>query len=814
VNTRITIFSIFLLSLSFLKSQTFSDVMQSSGITTTNLSIDGWGAGISFYDFNQDGWDDLSFAKGNSSQAIYINNQGSFQASPILINNGFETKMFLWVDYDNDGDLDIFITTKHGKNHLYQNDGNFVFADVTTNAGLYAGAAENCGAAFSDYDKDGFLDLYVTRYYIGGGDSTNLIFTNNLYHNNGDGTFTDVSFSAGVSDGLKQSFQGVWFDFDNDSWPDLYVVNDKAFDGALYRNKGDGTFEDITLSANLDLSNSNLMTGSVADYNNDQYLDLFVSNTSGNMNDRPALFENQGNDTFINVYEQYIGDMNHTTWGGLWVDFDNDTKQDLYVATDFVRQSASPVENYFHCNKYPFGFSKDSLIFNGNHSASSHAVARGDFDGNGFYDIAVYNEAPDLSFLWQNSGNANNYIKITLEGTVSNKFAIGSWIKVFANGEQYSQYTMCGENYLGQNSQHHIFGLRQSTIVDSVHIEYLSGIIDKYYNLNVNQSYYFMEGENNPNFTINVQGDNPSCEGDSVVLISPNMLSYAWNTGDTTQSIVVFTPGQYSLSAIDSNGAIVQSMVYDLNEIALPFITDQTVDASCFGFADGELVLEVLNNGQGYQLEWSTGAFGDTLNALYAGFFNYTYTDVYGCTLKDSVEIESPFPLNLQVDIESQSAQGLGSIQLAVNGGVAPYSVLLDSVEIGNQLTLLDSGSYVFTVYDGNGCSLNDTLTVDFLQDTSVVSGVRNNKGALFTVSPNPFKSEISVRVSNWNCGELQLNLFDSSGKKVWGHRASNFTNRKNIQLQIEIPEKLLSGIYYLQLKSFCQVRQIKLLKY
>jgi hypothetical protein len=202
------------------------------------------------------------------------------------------------------------------------------------------------------------------------------------------------------------------------------------------------------------------------------------------------------------------------------------------------------------------------------------------------------------------------------------------------------------------------------------------------------------------------------------------------------------------------------------------------------------------------------------LNALYAGFFNYTYTDVYGCTLKDSVEIESPFPLNLQVDIESQSAQGLGSIQLAVNGGVAPYSVLLDSVEIGNQLTLLDSGSYVFTVYDGNGCSLNDTLTVDFLQDTSVVSGVRNNKGALFTVSPNPFKSEISVRVSNWNCGELQLNLFDSSGKKVWGHRASNFTNRKNIQLQIEIPEKLLSGIYYLQLKSSCQVRQIKLLKY
>ena len=197
-------------------AQTFTDVSASAGISFKNTSLNGWGSGVSFYDFNQDGWDDISLAKENGVFGIYINNQGSYQAANFILSNSGGTKQLLWVDYDNDGDLDVFITSLDGKNHLYNNDGNFNFTDVTLISGIDTGPAQNYGASFGDYDKDGFLDLYISRYNGGSGDSTQLQWVNNLYRNNGDGTFTDVTFAAGVADGLKPSFCSIWFDYNLD----------------------------------------------------------------------------------------------------------------------------------------------------------------------------------------------------------------------------------------------------------------------------------------------------------------------------------------------------------------------------------------------------------------------------------------------------------------------------------------------------------------------------------------------------------------------------------------------------------------------
>ena len=780
--------------------QTYTDAFTASGLNFLNITADGWGSGVSFYDFNQDGWDDLSFARENMSPIIYTNNQGNFQAAPINFTNSGATKMFLWVDYDNDGDLDIFVTTRYGKNHLYQNDGNFAFTEVTSSAGLFTGSANNYGAAFGDYDKDGFLDLYICRYYLGtGGDSTNLVFVNNLYHNNGDGSFTDLTFNAGVANGESQSFQPIWFDYNKDTWPDLYVVNDKNYLGTLYRNNQDGTFEDVTVSSDLSMAVSNLMTGSVADYNNDQSLDLFVTNTAQDSLAEPALFENQGGSSFLNVYEQHISTMDHTTWGGLWIDVDNDTKQDLYVATDFLDTSIANVPSYFYYNNFPLGFNRDSAMFIGNHMAASHAVARGDFDNNGSYDIAVYNEAPEYSFLWENSGNSNNHIKITLAGTVSNSMAIGSWIHVFVAGEQYTQYTLCGENYLGQNSQHHIFGLGQATLVDSVHIEYLSGIVDKYYNLAVNQNYQFLEGGTVPIFTIPQIGSTILCLGDSAVLSAPFFESYTWNTGDTTRQIEVWQAGNYSLTAIDSNGLINYSNVVEIDVLPDFIITANSQNMHCAELNDGEINLVVDNQGIPYTVEWNHGAIGDSLFNLNEGTYVFNYLDSFACQYTDSVQINAPFPINVQSLVSPQTPDTLGTISLNINGGFPPFQIFVDDVLSSTNINNLNAGFYSLEIIDENGCSWEQELEVIYL-DSNTNTGIFLHDDPIFQVYPLPFKDHITLSFFSKIIEPFDLNLFSEEGRLIVSQSFKTIFGLN--ELRMEIAQDIPAGLYMLELRS------------
>jgi hypothetical protein len=192
-----------------LAAQTYNNVLPFYGIEVrTERSVDWLGSGISFCDFNQDGWDDLTFALTADTQAIFLNNQGILTSSNLNIFNPADTKMILWVDYDDDGLLDLFYTSKGGQIKLYRNSGNLTLTDVTIQAGLATDIMQSFGASFGDYDRDGDLDLYVCKY-IGSGDSTELSDVNNLYRNNGDGTFTDVTFAAGVSNGISPSFLGV-----------------------------------------------------------------------------------------------------------------------------------------------------------------------------------------------------------------------------------------------------------------------------------------------------------------------------------------------------------------------------------------------------------------------------------------------------------------------------------------------------------------------------------------------------------------------------------------------------------------------------
>ena len=790
-------------------AQVFENVASIQGLNALNQSTDNWGSGISFYDFNEDGWDDLSIVLENDTQAIYMNNLGVLELVPFKIYNSGQSKSLLWVDYDNDGELDIFITTKHGQNHLFRNTGNFSFTETTQIAGISANSAANYGASFGDYDKDGFLDLYVCRYHSAGSDSTDLDLVNNLYHNNGDGTFTDVTFSAGVSDNLKQSFMGVWFDYNYDSWPDLYVINDRSFQGALYENNGDGTFTDVAANANLFSQVSDYMTCSVADYNNDSDLDVFVSNISQGTIDLPILFDNQSNGTFIDTALAVGLKMYNTTWGATWFDYDNDALQDLYVASAFLDSSLSRSENYFFKNEMPLEFVRMSTLFNGNHRASSHSVARGDLDKNGFYDIAVNNDAPDPAFLWQNSGNNNNYIHITLRGVVSNKQAIGSWIRVYSGPNVYTQYTMCGENYLGQNSQHHIFGVGQIQKVDSVLVEFPSGIINSYYNLQTNQDYLFVENVIVQPFQLNYGQDTVLCQGDSLVLTPPFFNSYLWSNGDTSRTLTVQDSGTYILRAIDSSGNDFESNSLYIDFVQRPIVGIDKMDPSCKGDQDAYVYLSITNSGQDYEVVWSNAVLGDTLEAVGAGVYTFQYTDTLACFIQDSVTINEPPSLNIQSVIVPESPDSLGSLQLLVNGGTPPYEISLNSIIIANQTDSLESGIYYLEVEDVSNCYYSDSIVVLYI-DTQQLTSIRSNQPYSIQAFPNPFTNQLNLLHDWGNDDVVYYQVFNNLGQEITDRLQLKLNNGLSF---IVFPDSTPPGSYIVSFQTPLKYFSVELVK-
>jgi len=713
--------------------QQFTNVADSMNLFHTLSSQDNWGSGVNFFDFNKDGWDDIVLTQEHDSLTVLMNNQGVFEsiAFPIYVNG--QNKQFLWVDYDNDGDYDAIISTRYGTFRLYENQGDTSFIDVTTSAGLMNTYASNYGVSFGDYNRDGWLDLYVCRYN-GSGDPQNPAHVNALYRNNGDGTFTDVTFFAGVSDGMKPSFHAVWIDFNKDGWPDLYVINDRdAFDNSLYHNNGDGTFTNVAEEANALFAGNDPMTISVADFNNNSWLDIFMTNNGFSSTDGnqmlASLLENNGDGTFTEVAENYGVAFDKFSWGATWIDYDNDSFQDLYICTGRNNAIFPLHSNYFYQNQSAEIFTDSTNVFLGNHVYSSFAVAKGDINNNGFADLVVQNTEGANFLLWQNSGNQNNYVKITLEGLVSNKMAIGSWIYVFIGENTYTHYTLCGENYLSQNSQHHIFGIADAAIVDSIQVEYNSGHIDTYFNLATNQHYYFTEGETN-----SVSIEHPEkmalCPGESVTLDAGAHNSYLWNTGDTSQTITVSQPGIYHAEAWNVFGLSALSDTVEVVVIPEAEVQFTVQHVSCAGAQDGSVAVQV-STGPVQEITWNTGGTDTLIQQLGSGIYSFTALDSAGCVVSGEVSLFEPSPLLAQAMTTNVLCFGdsTGTAQINVIGGTPPYSTEWN----GENPQSLIAGNYNAVVTDYNGCEFplsytinqSDSIWVDF----TIVHATTNNNG-------------------------------------------------------------------------------------
>jgi len=695
-----------------------------SGLLGANIVNEGniYGDGVSFFDFTGDGWDDLTIADGASDPHFLINNNGTFEAADFEIANlpAEHISMLLWADYDNDGDNDLLITKQHGPLQLWNNDGNLNFTNVAVAAGLDQTSYYYWGAAFCDVDHDGFLDLYVAKYYHPVFDPEPE-FRSVLYHNNGNGTFTDATLTSGIDLPPRTTFQPVFLDYNNDGWEDLFLVIDRiAFTNELYENNGDGTFTNVTVASGTNQAICS-MTGTVDDFDNDTDTDIYVSNgPNGNL-----LLRNNGNETYTNVAAAMGVILNQTTWGSMWLDYDNNSWQDLFVC--LTSPVLDPIGNQFFVNNAGTGFTQSNVLVGiDNDDSESYMCAMGDFNNDGYYDFVLNNDDPFPTKLYQNDGGENNWLSVDLEGVVANKNGIGSWIHCYAGGEHYVRYTHCGENFVGQNSGKEIFGLADFSSVDSLVVDWNSGTHDVYLNVEVNQVLHLVEGASLAlPFLVTYNGDLVLCPGDSLVLDAGDFENYLWSTGDTTKSITVFEGGQYSVSAETIFGDVAQSFPVTIVMSTPPEPIVTITHVNCYGNLDGSIELD-FGEEQMSDIQWSNDADGFfSVFNLAAGSYSFNAHTAGGCLVSDNVEVTQPDSLSVLITTQNVMCFGEqnGHAEGFISGGVPVYEINWNGLNPES----IEAGDYTVLVTDYHLCQKEISFTInqpDLLTATMITGNV------------------------------------------------------------------------------------------
>jgi len=545
----------------------FNEESENLGLLNTSWGVDGnenFGGGISFFDFDNDGWDDLTISSNEDLPVRFCrNNNGNFELINLqgISDELFQTKSVQWVDFDNDDDFDLFVTSNQnsGDNRLYENTGNFEFIDITDTAGLSNPGHKSFGGSWGDYNNDSFLDLFVVSRFFDSPDKFNT-----LYRNNGDGTFTDISIEAGLIQENSMSFCSAWLDYDKDGWQDIYIANDKIQNkNILYHNNQDGTFTNLAEEAGAAVA-IDAMSTTIGDYNQDGWLDIYVANTQeGN-----AFLKNNGDGTFTDVAAENGTLFESVAWSSVFLDADNDTDVDLYVSASIIEVSGGQKSAAYYNNDGTGLYTIPENIGLEEDISISYSNAIGDVDNDGKADIAVLNCLPENVFLWKNaSENDNNWLKVKLIGTESNRQGIGSFIEISVNGEKQYNYTLCGEGYLGQNSAYEFFGIGDAIQIDYIKVNWLSGQVDMILNPQINEHLTMVEGDHPLN--IDALSENPVSvypnPSRSIVHISglenyqEGVLQLVDLSGKVIQQLAIDSPDQ------ELNVSQLKSGIYILN---------------------------------------------------------------------------------------------------------------------------------------------------------------------------------------------------------------------------------------------------------
>ncbi|HKS73821.1 MAG TPA: CRTAC1 family protein [Terriglobales bacterium] len=531
---------------------TFTDIATRAGLThptiygeenIKNYIFEANGPGIAFYDFDHDGWLDVFVPNGTRlggfasdqklpTNRLYRNNRdGTF--TDVTERSGLARTGWCYGvcigDYDNDGFDDLFVTY-YGKNALYHNNGDGTFADVTEEAGLgQSNARFSTGCTFVDYDRDGYLDLFVSRYIqpdlkklptrgqsracqfegvpVACGPLGLPMETCSLYRNKGNGTFTEVTEKAGIDKpGGRYGLAAVALDYNNDGWPDIFVACDSS-PNLLFRNNKDGTFSEVGMEAGCAVNGDGQaqagMGVAVGDYDADGYPDLFLPHFSG---DTPILYHNVKGQFFDDLtYPAGLAvNTGYVCWGTGFVDLDNDGWLDIFYVTGTVYPE---VEKFHKDYKYKTQRVVYRNLGNGQFEEvsrlcgpavldphSSRGCAFGDFDNDGSPDVVILNMGEPPSLLRNNNSSGHQWLVIKAVGTRSNRSAIGARIEVTAGGHRQIREVLSGSSYLSQSGLRQHFGLGKAREVDEIEIRWPSGHIDRLSKIDANQFITVQEG--------------------------------------------------------------------------------------------------------------------------------------------------------------------------------------------------------------------------------------------------------------------------------------------------------------------------------
>jgi enediyne biosynthesis protein E4 len=538
----------------------FVDVAANAGLTQTMFYGEGltatyvteiMGGGCAFFDYDNDGWMDIFILGGRrlqniprgASNRLYKNNRdGTFTdvtEKAGLLDAGWAVGVCVG-DYNNDGFEDLFVTY-YGQNRLYRNNGNGTFSEVTAQAGLLDPHTRfGSGCTFVDYNRDGLLDLFVANYAdvdlanapkpslhmpncqyegvpVNCGPSGLPFPSHLLYRNNGDGTFRDVSKESGIA-ALQGSYglTAAAFDVDDDGWPDILLACDST-PSLLLMNNRDGTFREEGLSRGIALNSEGKevagMGVGIGDYDLDGRLDIVKTHFQ---NQATGLYHNIGKGEFEDVTSQagLATERRFISWGACLADLDNDGNPDIFLVTGTVYPELEPVYA-----KYPRrgprlvfrNLGNGKFVELGDEAGAgiaarhvSRGCAFGDFDNDGDLDVVIMNQNEPPSLLRNDAPAANHWLKVRLEGTKSNRSALGGRVVVRYGGKSQAQEMMSQSSYVSANDPRLHFGLGAEKSVD-IEVRWPLGATDSFKSIAANQLATIREGPDSAKGTIRLQ---------------------------------------------------------------------------------------------------------------------------------------------------------------------------------------------------------------------------------------------------------------------------------------------------------------------
>ena len=592
-----TVFAVLLAGHSMAHAQGFSAVQSPQGIHGVPNSSGYGGSGQCVADFDGDGDVDVIMATPNGYPYRYFRNDGGLMFTDLTASCGmglcFEALVMCAGDIDNDGDQDIFVGQVFGPMQLFINSGNGTFTEEAAVRGLTQ-ADESWGAAFGDYDRDGLLDLYVGNRYLVG--SSSLSNPNYLYRNVGNGHFVDVTASAGMVGGVGATLITAFFDYNEDNWPDLIEINDKASIGGapneVFRNNGDGTFTAVGAAINA----NNAIWGMAFDFVdvfNDGGVDYYCS-------DIPIdhLFQhwNPATNKYVDDTLTYGLQGLGFGWAANFLDYDNDGWQDLhqvheYLPNSMMRNPAAPAGAQVTWADYASSLGLDSFDL-------QFVTTVGDFDDDGRMDLLErFAEGPPWVAspvgvkLMHNTVAGGNWLKIRAEGTVSNRDGLGARIEVITGTHRQRQWVRSGTGWMSTADRRVHFGLGSAATVDKITIRWPSGQVQHLTGVAVNQILHVVEPSmrlaapaqvgSSTSLDVNIQGD----EGLQYMMLLALSNAPATVLSDGTSiplaidaiTILSTVPGNpvqpLAVGSLDGNGHVSSP----LNIPPLPFLLGLTI---------------------------------------------------------------------------------------------------------------------------------------------------------------------------------------------------------------------------------------------